>query len=379
MSRLGLRWLASRRDTCWTRAFPATDPLQLCIAGHTGQVGHALLVHLQEKGLNRDSVRNWQVAALVNSRLVQWPETSAPPEQREPGDWARIIARFKRHPGPKLFIDCSASESVAAQYPVLLGHHIPIVTPNKLAFSASQRVYTTLQRLGRENGAGLYYETTVGASLPILSTVRDLLSSGDQITRIEACLSGTWSYVLNRLQSGIAFSQAVREAQERGYAEPNPVHDFSGSDVRRKLLILLREIGLELEPSDVAGENPFPESTQAGNRPDNFMPWPTDWDALWSERALEAASQGQRLVFRACFDGRQGRVALARVPVGSMLAELAPGENRICFWTRRYSMIPLSVAGPGAGPELTAAGVLLDVIKAEAAQHRGAHLVQPGS
>ncbi|EQD76582.1 aspartate kinase [mine drainage metagenome] len=335
---------------------PTEACVQLCIVGHTGQVGRALLNLLEATALDHLSGLNWRIAALANQSQVHWPQASRAPERRVPGDWPHIVARFRQHRGPKFFVDCSADESVVAQYPLLLRHRISIITPNKLAFSASQSFYASLQRIARQNGAGLHYETTVGASLPVLSTVRNLLRTGDRITRVEACLSGTWSYLLNRIHLGIAFSQAVEEAQTLGYVEPDPAADLAGLDGRRKLLILLREAGLTCEPADITGDRPTPP----GNR--NLA----DCDSHWSKRVSEAVSRGQRLVYRAGFDGSHARVELVTVPAGSILADLAPGENRVCFWTRRYSTTPLSIAGPGAGPELTAAGVLLDMLRAEA-------------
>ncbi|MHB1543374.1 MAG: homoserine dehydrogenase family protein [Gammaproteobacteria bacterium] len=373
MPSLDGRGFASRNPRAICQ-MPTPDQAQLCIVGHTGQVGRALLTLLNATDLDHLPHRNWKIAALANRTQILWPQQSHTPENRMPGDWPHIITRFRQHRGPKLFIDCSADRNVVAQYPLLLKHRITIITPNKLAFSTSQSFYTSLQRIARQNGAGLHYETTVGASLPVLSTVRDLLKTGDRIAKAEACLSGTWSYVLYRLHLGIPFSQAVAEAQALGYAEPDPATDLGGSDVRRKLLILLREVGLKWEPEDIAGDNPMPHTSQPSTSSDNWVLHLADSDPLWSKRVTHASSQGQRLVYRAGFDGSHARVELVPVPKGSILADLAPGENRVCFWTHRYATIPLSISGPGAGPELTAAGVLLDMLKAEADLRTGVYL-----
>lgn len=343
---------------------PTPGPVPLFMVGHTGQVGRALLNLLDGTGPAKVAQGNWEIVALANRSEVLWPKTSPWPEKRVSGDWPKLIARFRQHPGSKLFIDCSADGQVVKQYPALLKHGISIITPNKLAFSASQSFYTSLQALAREHQAGLYYETTVGASLPVLSSVRDLLTTGDRIARVEACLSGTWSYVLGRIHSGIPFSEAVREAQALGYAEPDPATDLEGTDVRRKLLILLREAGFICEPGEITGHNPMPRLRPPHTAPGSWVRDLPSSDPLWSRRVARAVSRGQRLVFRAGFDGQHARVELVPVPRGSVLANLVPGENRICFWTGRYAKVPLSIAGPGAGPGLTAAGVLLDLFKA---------------
>ncbi|MFP5285420.1 MAG: hypothetical protein ACLGI9_06755, partial [Thermoanaerobaculia bacterium] len=188
---------------------------------------------------------------------------------------------------------------------------------------------------------------------------------------VSAVLSGTLSFVLHRVEAGVPFSKAVREAWERGYTEPHPAEDLSGEDVARKLLILLREAGLGFEREDIAGEPLVPDLPVEPD-PGRFLDRLAPWDGVWAERAARARERGERLLYLASFDGATPRVGVAALPADRPVARGGPGESVIVYRTERYRELPLTISGPGAGPEVTATGLMSDVLRAVA--HRRQHL-----
>jgi len=218
----------------------------------------------------------------------------------------------------------------------------------------------------------------VGAALPVLGTISDLRRAGDRLLGVSAVLSGTLSFVLHRVEAGVPFSAAVREAYERGYTEPHPAEDLSGEDVARKLLILLREAGFGIEREDILGEPLVPDLPIEPD-PERFLAALEPFDADWAGRAARARERGERLLYLASFDGTVPRVGIAALPADHPVARGGPGESVIVYRTERYSDLPLTISGPGAGPEVTATGVMSDLLRAAA--HRRQHLphrrVQP--
>ncbi|MEO6758162.1 MAG: bifunctional aspartate kinase/homoserine dehydrogenase I, partial [Saprospiraceae bacterium] len=267
-----------------------------------------------------------------------------------------------------IFIDNTASEGVTEFYAPILESSISISTPNKLAASSSYVEYQDLKRIAEKRGVYWCYETNVGAGLPIITTLNDLIHSGDHILRIEGILSGTLSFIFNTFcQTGGAepratFSSIVRAAKERGLTEPDPRDDLSGSDVRRKILILARETGLPMEAEDVQLENILPSDCLAAASVDAFFTALEQHDGHFEQMRQQAAAQGKVLRFVAQLDEGKASIGLQAVDQQHPFYFLSGSDNMVVFTTERYRDRPLVVRGPGAGAEVTAAGVFAEVI-----------------
>jgi len=262
-----------------------------------------------------------------------------------------------------LIIDCTASDAVAENYAGWLESGIHVVTPNKRAGSGPGDRYRAIRTPVQAGRARWRYEATVGAGLPIIQTLRDLLDTGDTIHRIEGIFSGTLAYLFNRLTPGMSFAALVGEAHAAGYTEPDPRDDLSGMDVARKLVIVAREMGLSLELDDIEVENLIPDPL-AGLDVDTFLLQLGDMDQDMSKRLQTARDEACVLRHVAELD-QSGRaaVALRALPASHPFAHLALTDNVVAFTTARYCDNPLIVQGPGAGPEVTAAGVFADVLR----------------
>ncbi len=341
----------------------------LLIAGYSGQIGRVLCRQLEARasGLRAQGI-HLVVTGRINRREFLWRNPHDHGEEtfaRTTDDWPEILRRFlSSGKTPRLFVDCTANGAFVERYAELLKLGIGIVTPNKLANSGSQASYAALQELARRCSTPYSYETTVGAALPVLGPLADLVRAGDRVKRIEAVISGTLSFIFHRLNNGGRFSAAVREAHARGYTEPHPGADLDGADSGRKLLILLRESGLAWEPQQVTVDGLVPPELAVEIDVERFLAGLAAHDTAWAERAEAAHRRSLRLAYLARFDGRSAQVGVTHVAASDPVALLAPGENLIRIWSDRYQPVPLSIAGPGAGPELTAAGVFTDILKA---------------
>lgn len=281
-----------------------------------------------------------------------------------PAQWDEFAGRVREHRGsPLVFLDCTASEFIARQYVPLLLSDVAIVTPNKIANTFEYPYYEELQRLGRNGRTRYLYETTVGAATPMLQVLDTLRRTGDRIHRIEGVLSGTLSYLFSRLNSGGRFSDAVREAMQKGYTEPHPASDLSGEDVARKLLILAREAGFPLERKDIQVEALVPAGLRAIADPRAYVEQLAAFDDAWKSRTEAALARGNRLIYVGRFDGDSATAAATEVPADNPLANLRASENAVHYSTDRHTPLPLTIQGNGAGPEVTARGVLADVIE----------------
>jgi bifunctional aspartokinase / homoserine dehydrogenase 1 len=262
-----------------------------------------------------------------------------------------------------VLIDCTASGDVGSKYADWLARGVHVITPNKKANSAELSYYRRLHDSRRTSGAHYLYETTVGAGLPVIQTLRDLRDTGDDITSIEGIFSGTLAYLFNIYDGRTAFSDIVKDAKQRGYTEPDPRDDLSGLDVARKLIILGREMGLELELSDVRIESLVPAGLESGSIED-FLGRLPKHDAAMRDRFEAARGRGKvlRYVGRLTADGK-ATVGLVELDTKHAFANMALTDNIVRFETRRYNANPLIVQGPGAGPEVTAGGVFADLLR----------------
>ena len=267
-----------------------------------------------------------------------------------------------------LIIDCSGSTNVAERYAGWLAAGIHVVTPNKQAGSGPLARYQAIREAAASTGARFRYEATVGAGLPVITTLRDLVDTGDEVSAIAGIFSGTLAWLFNKYDGSVPFSELVTQARAMGYTEPDPRDDLSGVDVARKLVILAREAGHELSLEDVAVESLVPEALRQASVED-FMARLHEVDAAFTQRLAQARACGHVLRYVAQFSpGQAPSVGLVELPADHAFANLRLTDNVVQFTTRRYCDNPLVVQGPGAGPEVTAAGVFADVLRVAAGE-----------
>lgn len=260
-----------------------------------------------------------------------------------------------------VFVDCTASPDIAALYRSLLDHNVSVVASNKIAASGSYDLYRELKQTARKRDVKYLFETNVGAGLPIINTINNLINSGDKILKIEAVVSGTLNYIFNVVSGQVPLSRAVRMAQEAGYSEPDPRIDLCGQDVIRKLVILAREAGYRVEQSDVEKHLFIPESYFTGSLDDFWRAIP-DYDATFEAYRRQVAERGRVLRFVATLDHGKVEVGLREVDSAHPFYHLEGINNVISITTERYREYPMVIKGYGAGAEVTAAGVFADII-----------------
>lgn len=260
-----------------------------------------------------------------------------------------------------VFVDCTASQEISGIYKDLLSHNISVVTANKIAASGKYEDYAELKSIARHRDVKFLFETNVGAGLPIINTINDLINSGDRILKIEAVLSGTLNYIFNTISKNMTFSQTVNKAVKEGYAEPDPRIDLSGRDVLRKLVILAREAGYRLEQSDIEQNMFIPAEILEGSI-DKFNSHISDLDASFEEqrKAIEAENKKWRFIAR--LDNGKGSIGLETVEAGSPFFNLEGSNNIVLITTERYREYPMLIQGYGAGASVTAAGVFADIM-----------------
>lgn len=258
--------------------------------------------------------------------------------------------------------DCTASDLVANHYAGWLAAGIHIVTPNKRAASGPLDRWHRIARASDASGARLHYEGTVGAGLPVVQTLRDLIDTGDELLAVEGMLSGTLAWLFNRFDGSVPFSSLVREAHAMGYTEPDPRDDLSGMDVARKLVILAREAGVALSLDDVGVRSLIPAELADCSR-DDFMENLAAMDAPMAALLADARAKGGVLRHVARLDGREASVSVQVIGMDHAFAHSRLTDNVVRFATRRYCDNALVVQGPGAGPEVTAAAVFTDLLR----------------
>jgi aspartokinase/homoserine dehydrogenase 1 len=248
-------------------------------------------------------------------------------------------------------------------YPKLLAKSVSIIACNKIACSSEFAKYQNLKDLAREFNTAFLFETNVGAGLPVINTLNDLMRSGDKINRIEAVLSGTLNFVFNNYDGSRSFSKVVRQAQTEGYTEPDPRLDLSGTDVARKILILAREAGFGLEMADIENKSFLPESCLRGSVEDFYIEMEKH-ESYFRELLENAKRRDLSLKYIASFDNGKASVGLQSIDKTHNFANLSGKDNAVLFYTNRYVEQPLVVKGAGAGADVTAAGVFADIIRA---------------
>ncbi len=338
-----------------------------------GLVGKTFLAQLAEQApILRERLKvDLRLRAVASSQRMVLAETAMSPaealERLEtdgvPLDPAALAAHVRApHLPHAVMIDCTASEAVAEQYAGWLAAGLHVVTPNKRAGAGPLARYRALRA---EEGRGRHwlYEATVGAGLPVIGTLRDLVRTGDRVKQIEGVLSGTLSYVFNTWDGSQPFSEVVRKAQALGYTEPDPRDDLSGTDVARKLVILAREMGVELELERVAVESLVPTAL-ASLEASAFVDGLRAFDGEMSARFEAAKARGEVLRYVGVAGATvRAKVALLAYPESHPFARLSATDNVFAFTTERYAQQPLLVQGPGAGPAVTAGGVFADLLR----------------
>jgi bifunctional aspartokinase / homoserine dehydrogenase 1 len=345
--------------------------VNLFIVG-TGNVGKKLLGQLkQQLGFLQEHLRlQINVTGLSNSRkmliienginLDQWEQALADSDKANLQNFTdEIIARNLRN---SIFVDITANDEVAGVYDKLLRKSISVVACNKVAASSAYNNYLQLKKLANEFNCHFLFETNVGAGLPVIGTLNDLLKSGDRVHRIEAVLSGTLNFVFNNYDGKRKFAEVVKQAQQEGYTEPDPRLDLSGTDVMRKIMILAREAGEKTEMSEIKNNTFMPPSCMQGTVDDFYAAMEKE-ESHFKKIVDEATAAGCKLKFVASFKDGKASVGLQHIDPAHDLYHLYGKDNIVLFYTDRYKEQPLVIKGAGAGAEVTASGVFADILR----------------
>lgn len=346
--------------------------MYLFIAG-TGLVGSSLIKQLQNQReiLHNEYKLNIRLMGITNSRKMLTGISGIDPHscrdilknEGQKADIASFIHQMKEmNLRNSIFIDCTADAKVAARYEEILAGYISVVTANKIACSSEYSYYHILKKTAAERDVRFMYETTVGAGLPIIKTISDLILSGDKIYKIEAVLSGTLNFIFNEISASLPLSKAIRKAKEKGYSEPDPRIDLSGTDVVRKILILAREAGYNLELKDVKVSKFLPDDCFTGDLND-FYKKVEVYDEEFETKRVELEKLNMKWRFFATLDQGSARVELLTVGPEHPAFYLEGSNNIILLTTERYRELPMVIKGYGAGADVTAAGVFADLMR----------------
>ncbi|WP_207536478.1 bifunctional aspartate kinase/homoserine dehydrogenase I [Desertivirga arenae] len=339
----------------------------------TGNIGKTLFRQLEEhrEFLKQQNGILINVIGISNSKkmvfnpeglsLQNWEETLNASE--EIASLEKFVLKMKELNLPNaVFVDNTASPAPIAKYAEILSSTISVVTCNKIGNSSSYAQYKAFKDAAHKHGVDFFYETNVGAGLPIIRTLKDLMMSGDRVVRIEAILSGTISFIFNNFKGDVTFHDVVKTAQEKGYTEPDPRDDLSGTDFMRKILILARDAGHELEPEDVKIGAILPKACMEATSVEDFYEQLKANNYFFEKLKNDAESSGKVLRYIGKLENGQATISLEMVDENHPFYMLSGSDNIISFTTDRYKERPLVVKGPGAGAEVTAAGVFADIV-----------------
>ena len=346
--------------------------LNLFVMG-VGNVGEKFLAQIekQRKFLKKQLKLNIRVVALSNSRKMVFNENGLDlqnwKEQLENGEQTGLDVFFSKvkelNLRNSIFVDNTANEVVANTYEKYLNDSISVVTCNKIAASSPYKNYIHLKELSRQYNAPFLFETNVGAGLPIIDTLKNLIASGDKITKIQAVLSGSLNFVFNNFNNQTNFDEVVKQAQEEGYTEPDPKIDLSGVDVMRKILILARESGNELDIEQIENESFLPQESLETTNVEDFLKSLVKYKDHFDSIYKAAADKDCRLKYVAQFENGKAKVGLQHIPIDHPFYNLEGSDNIVLFFTERYSEQPLLIKGAGAGADVTASGIFADIIR----------------
>ncbi|QII69330.1 bifunctional aspartate kinase/homoserine dehydrogenase I [Apibacter sp. B3706] len=338
----------------------------------TGNIGATLLrqIDAQSDFLRENNGIEVKINGIANSRkmiideegidLTQWQERI---NKGEPSNLDEFIQKIKLlNLSNCIFVDNTASPMTGTYYKELFESNVSVVTCNKIANSSSYKDYKDLKDTARRRGVDFFYETNVGAGLPIIRTLKDLMTSGDRIIKIEAILSGTISYIFNNFRGNTSFYEIVKKAHELGYTEPDPREDLSGKDFMRKMIILARDAGYQIEEKDVELGAILPESCFKAPSIEDFYEELKKSDSYFNELKEKAENENKVLRYIGKLEDGKASVNLEFVDASHPFYNLTGSDNIISFTTERYKFNPLVIKGPGAGAEVTAAGVFADLI-----------------
>ncbi len=345
--------------------------LNLFICG-IGTVGSSLIEQIasQQEKLKKEHGLKLNVVGIANSRhaifdregldLANYRTSLMESKESDISNLRDEIVKMNIF--NSVFVDCTANEKVASIYGDLLSRNVSVVAANKIAASGDYATYCELKHIARQRNIKYLFETNVGAGLPIINTINDLINSGDKILKIEAVLSGTLNFIFNVLSSDIPLSEAVRLAQEKGYSEPDPRIDLSGKDVIRKLVILAREAGYAIEQSEVEANLFIPQELFDGTL-ENFWAKLPQLDAQFENDRKQLANEKKHWRFIAKYENGKGSVSLCKVNERHPFYHLEGSNNIILLTTERYKEYPMLIQGYGAGASVTAAGVFADIMR----------------